>query len=402
MSKRRITILFSVRAVSIGLFLGVSFCGFLYPEVVSGTYGSGLEKAAPTPRPKARRSMRPARYSQFPHEVAAHRVECGTCHKFPSDNWNKVRIGAAAFPDVTEYPKHTSCLTCHKQQFFKGTRPKICSICHTNPSPRNSSRHPFPNPREIFDQSPKGKKAESDFAVGFPHDKHIEIVTARSERLVAFVNAAFVREDRRRAAEESCSVCHQTHKPQGDSKDEYFTPPPPKLGDAFWLKKGTFKTAPIGHTTCFTCHSADSGVLPSPENCAACHQLKPAQPIADFDEKTASAMKIDDKRMMGSWRRRDSSGKFQHEFVGHVDASCSMCHNVLTMNTADPLTKKVSISACATCHATATSDEGGGLNFEIDSRKTNVAFQCVKCHITFGKRPIPESHSTAIAAAAGK
>ena len=404
MSKRRITILFSVRAVSIGLFFGVSLSGFLYPKAVSGTFGSGLEIAAPTPRPTARRRAPLARYSQFPHDTTAHRVECGTCHKFPSENWNKVRTGAAAFPDVTEYPKHPSCLNCHKQQFFKGTPPKICSICHTNPSPRDSSRHPFPNPREIFDQSPKGKNAEPDFAVGFPHDKHIEIVSARSERpmALAFVNVAFVREDRRRAAEESCAVCHQTYKPQGDSTDEYFTPPPPKLGDAFWLKKGTFKTAPIGHTTCFTCHSADSGVLPAPENCAACHLLKPTQPERDFDDKIAAPMKINDKIMMDSWRRRDSSGKFQHEFIGHVDASCSMCHNVLTINTADPLSKKVNVSACATCHATATSDEGGALNFEIDSRKTNAAFQCVKCHITFGKRPVPESHLSAIAAATGK
>ncbi|MGB7208518.1 MAG: cytochrome c3 family protein [Pyrinomonadaceae bacterium] len=326
-------------------------------------------------------------------------MNCNTCHKFPSENWQKVRTGSDAFPDITDYPRHESCVNCHKQQFFKGAKPAICSVCHTNPSPRNSTRHPFPNPREIFDKSPKGKKAESDFVVGFPHDKHIEIVSINSGRRGAYVNASLVREDRRRAGEESCSVCHQTYMPQGDSQEEYFTVPPPKLGDAFWLKKGTFKTAPIGHTTCFTCHSADTGILPAAESCAACHHLKPPQPKADFDEKTAAAMKIDDKRMMDSWRRRDSSGKFQHSFVAHVDMDCSTCHNVLTINTADPLTKRVSFSSCATCHATATSDDGGALNFEVDSRKANAAFQCVKCHITFGKLPIPESHLAAMTAA---
>ena len=352
--------------------------------------------AEPKPTP------RKVKYSEFPHSSKAHQMECGNCHKFPSDNWNKVRSGEAAFADVTDYPKHQSCLNCHKQQFFKGTPPKICSICHTNPSAGNSLRHPFPNPRELFDKSKKGKTAESDFVVGFPHDKHIEIVTAGNKRSSSFINASFIQPERRRAAEESCSVCHQTQMPQGTSEVEYVTPPPPKLGDAFWLKKGMFKSAPTGHTTCFTCHSEDTGILPAPQTCSACHKLKPPQPPADFDAKSAAAMKVDDKVMMDSWRRRDSAGTFRHEFIAHVELSCSTCHNVLTMNTADPKTKRVGISSCAACHATATSEDGGALNYEMDARRANAAFQCVKCHITFGKLPVPESHSKAIAEAAGK
>src|SRR5436190_3833662 len=98
--------------------------------------------AAPTPMPKKKK------YSEFPHDTKAHKLECGTCHKFPTANWNTVRNAKEAFPDQTDYPRHESCLTCHRQQFFKGSPPAICSICHTNPSPRDSSRHPFPNPRE--------------------------------------------------------------------------------------------------------------------------------------------------------------------------------------------------------------------------------------------------------------
>jgi len=350
--------------------------------------------ANPAPTPKK------VKYTEFPHSEKAHQIECGTCHKFPSDNWNKVRTGSAAFPDVTEYPKHQSCVTCHKQQFFKGTPPKICSICHTNPSPGDSSRHPYPNPREIFDKSKKGKTAESDFVVGFPHDKHIEIVSDNRTRSGTFLNVSFVRADRRLAGEESCSVCHQTMAPQGKSDDEYLTKPPAKLGDAYWLKKGTFKTAPIGHTICFTCHSADTGILPAPETCSACHHLKPPQPPSDFDPKLAETMIVDDKVMSDAWRVRRNAGAFRHEFFAHVDLSCSTCHNVLTMNTADPLTIKVSISSCATCHATPTSDDGGALNYEMDKRKENAAFQCAKCHITFGKLAVPKSHADAIAAAA--
>ncbi len=338
----------------------------------------------------------PPKITDFPHSAKAHRLECSKCHKFPSDNWKTVRPEKDAFPDITEYPKHDSCVGCHKQQFFKGAPPKICSICHVNPGPRDSRRHPYPNPREVFDLSPKGKLAKSDFVVGFPHDKHIEIVSQVPQG-VSFENAAFVRPDRRRAGEESCSVCHKTMEPQGTSTDEYVTPAPPKLGDAFWLKKGTFKTAPIGHTTCFTCHSADSGMTPGPSDCATCHKLSPPMPKADFDPKLAAAMKIQSKVMMDAWRLRSSSGKFQHEFMAHVDMPCATCHTVEKMKTDDPATLKVPIASCATCHVTATAADGGAVNFEIDARKANPKFECVKCHTSFGKMPIPESHTKAVA-----
>lgn len=357
------------------------------------SFATASLEAEPKPTPKK------SRYSEFPHSVKAHKLECGTCHKFPTDNWNKVRPEKEAFPDQTDYPHHESCLNCHRQQFFKGSPPAICSICHTNPSPRDSSRHPFPNPREIFDLSPKGKTATSDFVVAFPHDKHIEIVSGLNNDPGPFINASYT-SSHRLAAEESCSVCHKTANPLGTSKDEYLTPPPAKLGDAFWLKKGTFKTAPIGHTTCFTCHSADTGILPAPQTCSACHTLKPPMPSADYDAKLAATMAIPDKVTRDTWARRESAGAFPHEHFAHADLSCSTCHNVLTMKTADPATRKVNISSCATCHATPTLDDGGALNYEADMRKKSAAFQCTKCHITFGKLPIPDSHIKALAAAA--
>ena len=324
-------------------------------------------------------------------------MQCATCHKFPSDNWNKVRQGENAFPDITDYPKHESCLNCHRQQFFRGRPPVICSICHTTPSPNNSSRHPFPNPRELFDVSAKGKNAVTDFAISFPHDKHVDIVSKRSGK-VQFRNAAWSR----LPAEESCSVCHKTYQPQGDTAEELVSKPPDKWGDRFWLKKGTFKTVPTGHTTCFTCHSADSGLSPEPKDCATCHKLKPPEPKADFDPALAAAMKLDDKIARDAWRRRDSSGKFRHEWMSHAELSCSTCHEVAKINTIDAATKKVPVTACAMCHATATVDDGGAINIEIEERRKNARFECSKCHVTFGKQPVPDSHIKALAAAAGK
>lgn len=380
-------------AVSL-LFFGFIFGVFYFsPDVgaVAGPYLNSLLSAAMP-------EMVKVKYTSFSHAVKAHQMECAKCHKFPSDNWNKVRTGDDAFPDVTEYPRHESCLNCHRRQFFRGAKPPICTICHVNPfPPRDSTRWPFYNPRELFDLSAKGKTAVSDFAVKFPHDKHIDIVSQGDSKIGRFVNAAYV--SRPLAAEESCAVCHQTYKPQGASSEEYVIKPPESLADGFWLKKGTFKTAPIGHTKCFSCHSVDSGLAPAPTDCATCHTLKPPLRKPDFDPKLASSMRIDDKIMLLSWRRRESSGTFRHEFSSHADLECSTCHNVSTINTADPATQKVSISSCAVCHVTATVDDGGAVNLEVDARQKDAKFQCVKCHIAFGKLPVPESHRKVLAEA---
>jgi len=48
------------------------------------------------------------------------------------------------------------------------------------------------------------------------------------------------------------------------------------------------------------------------------------------------------------------------------------------------------------CHITATTDDGGILNYEMDQRKANAQFVCVKCHIVYGSRPVPASHPAAV------
>jgi hypothetical protein len=184
--------------------------------------------------------------------------------------------------------------------------------------------------------------------------------------------------------------------PQRESTEEFVTRPPAGSSDAFWLKKGTFKTSPTSHASCFTCHSMDSGIAPLPSDCAACHKLGTETVKADFDAKLAAAMKIDDKTLLISWRRRDSSGTFRHEFMSHSELSCATCHNVKTMDTTRSGTKRVSISSCSMCHVTASVAEGGALNAEIEARRSNANFQCTKCHVIFGNRAIPESHLKAL------
>jgi hypothetical protein len=326
---------------------------------------------------ESRVAQRPARdYSKFSHRAAAHaRLACSSCHKFPSANWKQARKGDDAFPDVTDYPQHSACISCHRQQFFSGSPPRICTICHSEPSPRNSARHAFPNPREIFDATPKGQGMLTQFAIYFPHDKHDAL-----------------------GDKESCASCHETYKPQGEGDDEYMTARPKELPEeSFWLKKGTFKTTPTSHATCFTCHSEDSGLKPAPTDCAICHKLMTVEPRGDFDSKIAEAMGVKDRVVLEKWRRRDAA-RFRHEFFSHAEMDCKACHNLAAMNTADEKTKKVSLVPCKECHIGATADEGV-LNAEIEQKKKSAAFECIKCHVTNGKQAVPESHLKAMPAA---
>jgi hypothetical protein len=49
------------------------------------------------------------------------------------------------------------------------------------------------------------------------------------------------------------------------------------------------------------------------------------------------------------------------------------------------------------CHVSATAAEGGALNSELESRRSNPKFECIKCHVTLGKLPVPDSHVKALA-----
>ena len=403
MSRRLQIRIGKIRATAIILFFCFALFGVFYPRFVSETINSQVKKpSAKKPSDKTQKETKQAKYSEFSHSVPQHtKLACDSCHKFPSANWNSVRSKDDAFPDITDYPKHESCLSCHRQQFFGSSKPTICAICHTNPGPSSGERHPFPNPREIFDKSPKGQTHVSDFEISFPHDKHIEIVGQNKTDGVEFITAGFLTSRTRRQDEEkSCAVCHQTYQPQGNTDVEFVTKPPEKLGDAFWLKKGTFKTSPISHAQCFTCHSQDTGLEPAPTNCAACHKLGKDELKPDFDQALATKMGISDKIMLTAWRSRHSSGTFRHEFTSHADLACSSCHNVKEMNTLEDKSMRVSISSCNLCHISATSADGGVLNLEVDSKKANPKFECIKCHVSFGKSAtIPESHFEAIKAA---
>jgi len=364
----------------------------------------------PRPRKEVAAQKRPqVDYAKFSHQthVVTQKLACNSCHKVPSKNWKEARQGDAAFPDVTDFPEHASCLNCHRPQFFARERPApiICSNCHVKNSPRDTSRFAFPSLGNVSDPLVKRRVFVSEFAVGFPHDKHIDVVGLHSPSFRNdrgwFVNAAR-QEKKKDAPPKSCPMCHQTYQPQGDSSEEFVTRPPKNIGDAFWLKKGSFKTSPNSHAICFTCHSSDSGIAPLPVDCNVCHKLaSPQQLKADFDPKLAVTTGIADATVLSKWSRRISAGSFRHEGGEHPDLNCMGCHNVASpaFNPLEIKTLKVRVRSCGGaegCHVTATTDEGGALNFELDQRKRDPAFVCTKCHVTFGKEGVPEDHPGAI------
>jgi len=357
------------------------------------------------PAPRKTQETRGPNYSEFSHvtHVTNQKLACDSCHKFPTANWKEVRKGDAAFPDVAEFPEHAACLNCHRQQFFARERPapRICSNCHVAVTPRDTARFLFPSLGDVADASKPQKDFRREFAVNFPHETHLEIVS----RNTPFVEPSFVtvsltsRQQKQPPA--NCAVCHQTYQPQGKSNEEYVTKPPKDLGDAFWLKKGTFKTIPNSHTGCFTCHNAESGIAPVSSDCQVCHKLSSStvKINSDFDAGVPASMGVSDRIILSAWRRRISAGAFRHEGGAHPDLACADCHVPARMNTVDVQTLKVAVRSCGGaegCHVTATLDEGGALNYEIDQKKKNSGFVCTKCHIVFGSKPTPVSHSNAI------
>jgi len=356
-------------------------------------------------RPATRTPQRPRiNYAEFSHttHVTKEKLACDSCHKFPTDNWKEVRKGDDAFPDVAEFPTHASCLNCHRQQFFARERPApaICSNCHVAVTPRNTVRFLFPSLGDVTDTPLRRRDSVSEFAVHFPHETHLDVVGWNRPFVEPrFVTVSWPSQQQQPAA--NCGVCHQTYQPQGNASEEYVTKPPKDLGDAFWLKKGTFKTIQNSHTVCFTCHNAESGISPVSSDCQACHKLPDStvQINTDFDPRMPAMMGIKDRTILNAWRERISAGAFRHEGGSHPDVACADCHPPARLNTVDVQTLKVAVSSCGStegCHATATLDEGGSLNYEIDEKRKNPNFVCSKCHITFGKQGVPASHVSVI------
>ena len=293
-------------------------------------------------------------YSKFSHATTKHKAACDTCHKVPTDGWQKI----SSYPDITDYPDHPACVSCHRAQFFRGARPTICTVCHTKVSPRDDARYVFRNPLTRL-----------QFSINFPHDKHQDVIAQILEpvpRTDGFIfQRASLRPDDRNY--NNCSICHsqQTDAP---------TAPTAGWLDNFIPDTASFKSAPSNHSACFNCHWKSQE--PVAANCGGCHTLAPAPYISPLTPERISL-------------------KFNHERGGekknHV-AECTTCHiNITKSATLRGLKPDVPITSCTECH----NKEGlrQDVSRELVAIDKNPTFVCTYCHTSnVGKLDAPASH----------
>jgi hypothetical protein len=341
---------------------------FIYPRWSSNAFESSAQPQQQRRRPQRRgrppASRTPSRdYSRFSHATPSHKQQsCSACHDAPTENWRAAR----GFPDLADYPGHASCVRCHRQQFFTGARPPLCTICHTRVSPTESARPAFPKP-----------SAPGQFTIEFPHDKHQDVIASHAPPADRFGQARFVPASLSTPVQlgnapvkkyNNCAICHETDETQPQA-------PPGGWRDQFVPASKTFKTVPQTHASCFNCHWKNQA--PTKEDCAGCHKLS-----------TAAAA----PQLFSPWLRRISV-KFTHAREQHT-AECTTCHiNITRASTLRGLQPDVPITACAACHKTSTDRTTATIETELEQRKKDASFTCAKCHTSdLGRKSAPPSH----------
>lgn len=296
-------------------------------------------------------------YSKFSHATNKHQAACNTCHKVPTSNWQKIRD----YPDITDYPEHNTCVSCHRAQFFKGAKPVICSICHSKVSPKDDARFAF--------RKPAGPR---QFLIEFPHDKHQDVIAKLFRSLpiqprfvrASFTSSSFYADDKTKHYN-NCEICHGPRAAPSVAPTSGWV-------DGFVPDNLTLKSVPVSHATCFGCHWKSE--QPVNDNCVGCHKL-PSPPVV---------LAVDD------WPKRKSM-KFRHGREQHI-AECTACHiNITKATTLRGLKPDVPITSCTTCH------NKDGQRFDLSTELTaidkNRDFVCVYCHTSdVGRRDPPASH----------
>ncbi len=325
-------------------------------------------------------------YNQFDHNVAAHsRQSCAQCHKSPTGTSTATDVSGEnyRYPDITDYPDHDACIDCHRQQFFRGARPAICTICHTKVSPRDKARFAFAKANQ-----------PSQFSIRFPHDVHQDIIAKSKEpawretnvAAAHFVNAKFTvrgnfQDDKKKTDYNNCTICHAPavaktyttapRRPQMTALEEGLVVASHR--EKISAPVGYFRSVPTGHDSCFNCHYSEQ--KPTRTDCAGCH--------------IQSRRRIAESNIIERY-----SLKFNHEETSEGGSpvhskECATCHVRITQS-ADlrSLKPDVPIFTCATssCHSKE-------LKSEISQREDKEITSCSYCHSPYiGSFQIPESH----------
>ena len=414
-SRRR----FDARVCALAIFLAAASCLFAATRITSITNAAAAAQTRARPRTQSRRApRRPAiDYSDFSHSSAKHLSrDCAACH----------RIESFAKPDIKDYPDHPSCVECHRQQFFRGARPVICSNCHTVVAPRGEARFEFPR---------KGRPSE--FADVFPHSNHVKATSLIQFKRILGDKATTTA---------TCQYCHKV-----DTRDFRKTA---GLAPAdFAPEPGTFMTTPTSHATCFQCHWRDDvdgrEQEPLAAQCAGCHrntavplkatnaavaavtasQTTPA-PVNSNSKPSAAAAGARVVPASGArvalgperaWPARVSP-KFAHEIEPHkkrtndegkeVPITCLQCHasarKATTLEIFRLKENRVQLLTCAStaCHTAVSGTAQLRLSVlrELRERGKDAKFDCALCHSppVSTAAEIPCSHYAAVYASAVK
>jgi hypothetical protein len=403
-----------------GMFALLIFCGlllallFLYPRASSTAVMEPQQKGRS--QGQNRRRRRPAapgtqaasrgagrNYSRFKHEdhrSPVAKLDCADCHLIPSPAAPDL-IAAATKPSIEGYPYHDSCVRCHRPQFFKGAAPPICTVCHTRATPRLTAHDMQPFPKQ-------GEEAMArEFPGYFPHSLHQNVIAraekpARDQASWSFVTASFKSLDETPVKVlDNCATCHLTDEraPVAISvggTESVFKPE----------AKGTFKTVPSGHASCFNCHWQSQS--PLKDDCAGCHlpqsDFMKKKRAASFEAALPGVLSPNAVQWFKAWPRawpKRLSIKFRHETANH-DIGCTVCHiNITQMETLNIPKADVPITTCAPCHISTSPvlrKESGNLTIfsemtEEAKDKDNKTNTCIGCHTTLiGRERPPCSH----------
>lgn len=355
-------------------------------------------------------------YSKFSHATKGHFENCSSCHSIPS--FEK--------PDVADYPDHPACINCHRQQFFRGARPVICSNCHTVTGPRNEARFGFPKANQ-----------KSQFSDIFPHANHI-----KTTMLSQFKKNM----ESKGNLQATCNYCHK----------ETLDPVVPGAPNAS-VRQATFMDTPTTHSSCFGCHW-QKGVEnreqpPLATECSGCHNnnaksmfqttaLKTAiaaSPAVQTTPPAANTNTQASKPTPAMLQRRGLSpthetllslrvsAKFLH-VINHSDAksdphrtklndekkqvsiTCLSCHTAARKaSTLEYMRQNpVQLMSCSTsaCHTSIASgtDRKRSVFGELLERGKDPKFDCAFCHAPpISLKPeVPCSHYTAVLESAKK
>ena len=316
------------------------------------------------------------RLGVFSHNTRAHKEgkyqTCGSCHNMPTKNWASARRDKhASYPDVTNFPSHTSCFGCHTRDIYSNGG-AFCGTCHVVPTMRARAVLAFPI-----------KSHALQFTTRFPHDVHQNLIASNDRRIdVAvghFVLASFSMSTPDNKPEfYNCAICHKSlsqmpkftarkisrEPPLADAAADTFTPTA-KAAPEF------FKGAPDSHASCFTCHYQN--VKPAAADCAGCHTL-----TAPYSETNVMPR---------------YSLKFNHQSTNHASGDCTTCHVRIVQNSDVSKMKDADVpfQTCVKCHLTEIDGEFKQRDASVAAKQP--AFQCNYCHTSaIGRYDIPASH----------